>query len=192
MPQILRVGGLDTVELLKARRHLLDASEVHPLQIHTLLLLTCARAALTWLRQQPAAAVEQLRRTAQHLASVWLAALSFRQTFRQTLAVRTLLCTQTSVWRKVWERGEGKPLNLILDKYKSRCVPMGNRMLKGRDYSESFAIGARIHILPWDITLVTLRRDFLAPFPSVTSQSNAVCIDDSCYLPKFGPLKINW
>jgi hypothetical protein len=90
LPQILRVGGLDTVELLKARRHLLDASEMHPLQIHTLLLLTCARAALTWLRQQPAAAVEQLRRTAQHLASVWLAALSFRQTFRQTLAVRTL------------------------------------------------------------------------------------------------------
>ena len=90
-----------------------------------------------------------------------------------------------------WERGKGKPLNLMLDKYKSRCVPMGNRMLKGRDYSESFAIGARIHILPWDITLVTLRRDFLAPFPSVTPQSVVVWIDGSCYLPKFGRLKIN-
>ena len=91
-----------------------------------------------------------------------------------------------------WRERTAAFLNLMLDKYKSRCVPMGNRMLKGRYYSESFAIGARIHILPRDITLVTMRRDFLAPFPSVTSQSNAVCIDDSCYLPKFGPLKINW
>ena len=66
MPQNLRVGGLDTVELLEARCHLLDASEVHPLQIYILLLLTCARAALTGLREQPTAAVQQLRRTAQH------------------------------------------------------------------------------------------------------------------------------
>ena len=117
MPQILRVGGLDTVELLKARRHLLDASEVHPLQIHTLLLLTCARAALTWLRQQPAAAVEQLRRTAQHLASVWLAALSFRQTFRQTLAVNAGSARKRAFGGKFgWERGGVKPLNLRIDK----------------------------------------------------------------------------
>ena len=66
MPQILRVGGLDTVQLLKARRHLLDASQVHPLQIYILVLLTCARTALTGLRQQPTATVEQLRWTAQH------------------------------------------------------------------------------------------------------------------------------
>ena len=31
-----------------------------------------------------------------------------------------------------------------LDKYKSRCVLMGNRMVQGRDYSESFAVGARM------------------------------------------------
>ena len=66
MPQILRVGGLDTVQLLKARRHLLDASQVHPLQIYILVLRTCARTALTGLRQQPTATVEQLRWTAQH------------------------------------------------------------------------------------------------------------------------------
>ena len=43
-------------------------------------------------------------------------------------------------WKyKLKRKGDG-----TLDKYKSRCVMMGNRMVKGRDYSESFAIGARM------------------------------------------------
>jgi len=49
-----------------------------------------------------------------------------------------------TVFQLHWKFKLKRKQDRSLDKYKSRCVIMGNRMSKGKDYSESFAAGARM------------------------------------------------
>ena len=77
----------------------------------------------------------------------------------------------SKVFRLAWKYKLKRKGDMTLDKYKSRCVLMGNFMRKGRDYLESFAVGARMMsvkmiyaicaVLDWEDFLLDIKGAFL-------------------------------
>ena len=78
------------------------------------------------------------------LQSMGVEVQNFRDTNTYSLVPLASVAKGTPIFQLVWKYKLKRKADGTLDKYKSRCVLMGNRMVKGRDYSESFAIGARM------------------------------------------------
>ena len=62
----------------------------------------------------------------------------------------------------------------------ARSCPLGVKCMNYEHFSQ-------IHVLPWAITLVTLRGAFPALFPSLVPQSGPVDNGCSCSLASFQP-----
>ena len=78
------------------------------------------------------------------LESMGIEVQTFKDTNTYTLMPLTDVPKGTPVFQLMWKYRLKRNADGSLDKYKSRCVLMGNRMVQGRDYSESFAVGARM------------------------------------------------
>ena len=78
------------------------------------------------------------------LQSMGVEVQNFKDTNTYSLVPLASVAKGTPIFQLVWKYKLKRKADGTLDKYKSRCVLMGNRMIKGRDYSESFAIGARM------------------------------------------------
>ena len=98
----------------------------------------------------------------------WLESMQIEhRTFKDSNTYRLVPITSvpkgTRIFRLSWKYKIKRNADLTLDKFKSRCVLMGNFMRKGRDFTESFAVGARLMSVKmvYAITAVYDWEDFL-------------------------------